>query len=819
MKRLLQIIFVTIMCFSLFSCFTVKADESKLTLENIRVGEKSTAVGINKLKLVNTDVTNDMFFNKVGDYITYNVVIRNTSDKDFIIKEINDDNENEYIKYDYLNYQDKVVAAGSEATVNVKATYSKKSSNKVISASAVNFNVLYESYSGNHNANTVDKIIIYISLFMLSVLGFILTFSFNKKHMATYLIIVLGIGVLLPYGVRAKSGVISFKVNNNITENSVSFLKTGKEVGLAMVTTASGRSLHWVSERHSDFYSLFSTDYQDDNIDEIAGEVYWDYIYYGEDCCESIVIASEEQYNAVKNTLNASNIISINESLIPTYYWVNNMVIYIYSEADTIMMNEDSSYLFSNLRGVSSIDLTKFNTSNVTNMMAMFYEATEVESFDLSNFDTSKVTNMVNMFTRCTNLRSFDFGDMDISNVTRLSNMFFYCYSLESFSFGNADTSSVKDVSDMFYYCEKLSSINLSSFNTSNVENMSGLFGECYSLTSINLSRFDTSKVTNMSSMFSDCVKITSLDVSHFDTSKVKNMSSMFSGCCRLASLDVSHFDTSNVTNMSGMFSFDYYDELANDYEGGYIYSPITSLDVSHFNTSKVTNMSFMFKGNYNLLNLDLSHFDTRNVVEMEYMFSRCSNLSFLDVSHFDTSKVTDMSFMFCDCNKLTSLDVSHFNTSLVEYFDYMFSNCNSLTMLDVSHFDTSKGVFLYDMFANCENITFLDVSNFSAISAEDISNMFYGCSKITSLDLSNFSIDSNVLYSMYGLFGNCELLETIYVTELDLSSLDEYSGLFDGCVSLVGGAGTVYDENNILIDYAKIDGGPSSPGYFTLKA
>lgn len=38
---------------------------------------------------------------------------------------------------------------------------------------------------------------------------------------------------------------------------------------------------------------------------------------------------------------------------------------------------------------------------------------------------------------------------------------------------------------------------------------------------------------------------------------------------------------------------------------------------------------------------------------------------------------------------------------------------------------------------------------------------------------------------------------------------------MFDGCTSLVGGAGTVYDKKHIRMDYAHVDD-PDDPGYFT---
>ena len=39
---------------------------------------------------------------------------------------------------------------------------------------------------------------------------------------------------------------------------------------------------------------------------------------------------------------------------------------------------------------------------------------------------------------------------------------------------------------------------------------------------------------------------------------------------------------------------------------------------------------------------------------------------------------------------------------------------------------------------------------------------------------------------------------------------------MFKNCSELIGGAGTAYDSTKTDATYARIDGGPSAPGYFT---
>ena len=41
---------------------------------------------------------------------------------------------------------------------------------------------------------------------------------------------------------------------------------------------------------------------------------------------------------------------------------------------------------------------------------------------------------------------------------------------------------------------------------------------------------------------------------------------------------------------------------------------------------------------------------------------------------------------------------------------------------------------------------------------------------------------------------------------------------MFKEVTNLVGGNGTVYNSSHVDKTYARLDGGTSSPGYFTLK-
>ena len=191
----------------------------------------------------------------------------------------------------------------------------------------------------------------------------------------------------------------------------------------------------------------------------------------------------------------------------------------------------------------------------IVNALYMFSYCSTLSSLDLSGFDTSNVTYMNSMFSGCSSLYNLDLSSFDTSNVTHMNSMFSGCSSLYSLDLSSFDTSNVTDMNSMFNRCSSLYSLDLSVFNTSSVTSMYYMFSGCSSLSNLDLSSFDTSNVTNMGGMFSGCSSLSSLDLSVFNTSSVTSMYYMFSGCSSLSSLDLSNFDMGHVTSMSYMFS------------------------------------------------------------------------------------------------------------------------------------------------------------------------------------------------------------------------------------------------------------------------
>ena len=145
------------------------------------------------------------------------------------------------------------------------------------------------------------------------------------------------------------------------------------------------------------------------------------------------------------------------------------------------------------------------------------------------------------------------------------------------------------------------------------------------------------------------------------------------------------------------------------------------------------------------------------------------------------------------------------------------FLNTNVSSITGMEYFNTSEVTNMFRMFAYCYELGSIDVSHFDTRKVTNMEMMFY-CFAGRTLDLSSFNT-SNV-ENMNEMFGGSRYLETIYVSsEWSVEKVESTTWMFRRCESLVGGAGTAFDEDHICADYAHIDGGSSNPGYLTEKA
>jgi len=108
----------------------------------------------------------------------------------------------------------------------------------------------------------------------------------------------------------------------------------------------------------------------------------------------------------------------------------------------------DLSYLFYDYPNPFTGDISSWDTSSVTDMSSMFYNASSFNQ-NIGNWNTSKVTTMNRMFTYASSFDQ-DIGGWDTSNVAIMEFMFGYTDSFNQ-DIGSWDTSNVINMNSMFY--------------------------------------------------------------------------------------------------------------------------------------------------------------------------------------------------------------------------------------------------------------------------------------------------------------------------------------------------------------------------------
>ena len=368
--------------------------------------------------------------------------------------------------------------------------------------------------------------------------------------------------------------------------------------------------------------------------------------------------------------------------------------------------------MFYGCTGLTSLDVSNFNTSNVTSMKYMFAYCSDLTSLDLSSFNTAKVTIMENMFRGSNKLTTIYAGnEWTIDAVTSSATMFNNCTKLvggmgTAYNADHVDAAyahidggpsypgyftakpseayacyTPSNTTLTFYYDNLRSTRTGTTFDLNEGHNDPSWYSYHNSVTEVEFDpSFADARPTSTCSWFYEMSNLTSITgLEYLNTSEVTDMCCMFALCQQLTSLDLSHFNTANVTDMYGMFAF---------------CQQLTTLDLSHFNTANVADMRHMFHECSSLTSLDLSSFNTANVTNMYCMFVSCFELTTLDLSSFNTANVKNMVYTFEFCNSLSTIYVGDgWNTERVTSSEGMFTDCFNLvggmgTTYDANHVD-----------------------------------------------------------------------------------------------------------------------------------
>ena len=171
------------------------------------------------------------------------------------------------------------------------------------------------------------------------------------------------------------------------------------------------------------------------------------------------------------------------------------------------------------------------------------------------------------MFGSCSALTTLDVSNFDTKNVTDISFMFSNCKALTTLDLSSFNTQNVDYMEGIFDGCSALKTLDLSNFDTRNVELMREMFEDCSALTTLDVSNFDTQNVRDMGSMFKSCSALTTIYASEkYVTTACTSDDNMFVGCIHL--VGAVPYDNNKVGK-----------EMANYTTGYFTYKAPTGID------------------------------------------------------------------------------------------------------------------------------------------------------------------------------------------------------------------------------------------------
>lgn len=163
--------------------------------------------------------------------------------------------------------------------------------------------------------------------------------------------------------------------------------------------------------------------------------------------------------------------------------------------------------------------------STLTSTREMFVQATSLNDPDISKWDTSNVTNMSAMFYEATSFNQ-PLNDWNISNVTTLTKMFFGASKFNQ-PLDKWNISKVDSLTEMFSSATKFNQ-PLNTWDVSKVKTMDGMFFRAYDFNQ-SLNNWKTLSLITTQNTFAEATAFNQ-PLDKWDTSKVTNMTGTFWG-------------------------------------------------------------------------------------------------------------------------------------------------------------------------------------------------------------------------------------------------------------------------------------------------
>ena len=209
--------------------------------------------------------------------------------------------------------------------------------------------------------------------------------------------------------------------------------------------------------------------------------------------------------------------------------------------------------MFEGCENIETIDVSRWNTSNVYNTGHMFCNCVNLKTINLMNWNMLKNEIMTEMFKDCTNLvtawldnwrhDTYDCGE-------RLCHM-----SIEELSdLEKCPDVKIIDMVGMFKGCSQLKYVSLKGWKFTEPTTIDRMFADCTRLQHINTKSCIMSHILSMKQAFQACSSLLTLDLSNFNLNFLKSSYGNVLQCTDLLELDLSKWKLSQILSFHQLF-------------------------------------------------------------------------------------------------------------------------------------------------------------------------------------------------------------------------------------------------------------------------
>lgn len=404
------------------------------------------------------------------------------------------------------------------------------------------------------------------------------------------------------------------------------------------------------------------------------------------------------------------------------------------------------------LKEISGID-TLFANAAPTTFYAMFYKCGALTSLNLSQWNVSQVTNIAYMFEGCSALKSVDV------------------------SWGS-QTSNIQTANQVFTSCTVLSEITgISDWKLPNVTTLSYMFKECKGITSLDVSGWMPEKLQTISGFINYASNLESLELGNWSVPNLTSVSSFNVGT------KLSEIDFSGWTNVNNLYYFYGFIQESNNENLSVVKLPQTKMPWSklYFYVTLDLPYSYFYgsiPGNLDTVKyVDISGW-TFDSNQNDYSNSAGAglignapptggNLFFKgdDIQITGTANLKDsqkggstlpwVSGYYGLSSQFISANNWNLNGTTQDLSNLLSNISATQTLQEFTGWTGLEGVTsLEKVFANASRLTTVSITNANMPALTTTANMFQGASKISSIDFTGWSgITSEAVIK--GMFDN----------------------------------------------------------------